>query len=299
MGLRSLCRPEYVLRPTQLFRRLYRSVASRRSGPESIRLPWGWPIEVSQNDDIGAAVLKVGVYDLVVSEAIWRLCDAGETAIDIGANLGYMTSLLARRVGSRGRVFCFEAHPEVVKDLEANVARWRPLVGDDVIKIFNLALSDRAGSIRFGTSSDFHFNRGVGRVVGPTEAVGANGSVFEVPCSPLDNFLQQTPRVGVVKIDVEGHEEAVIRGSRQAIESGRIRDWIFEHHDAYPSRVTELFEANGYRIFQIHRKFRKPILVDSAEPRSGSDCDPPSFLATLDTDRAIARMQPAGWYSLC
>lgn len=37
----------------------------------------------------------MGVYDLPVSETIWRLLDPGDYAIDVGASLGHMTGIMA------------------------------------------------------------------------------------------------------------------------------------------------------------------------------------------------------------
>src|SRR5689334_912740 len=110
-----IIKPEYIFRPLQIIRRIALGMFPPRKELVTARLPWGWDLEVHSNDELGQTILYLGVYDLVVSETIWRLTDQGDTALDIGANAGYITSLLAGRVGRSGRVLSFEAHPEIAR----------------------------------------------------------------------------------------------------------------------------------------------------------------------------------------
>jgi FkbM family methyltransferase len=262
------------------------------------QLPWGWPIQVDPTDSIGNALLRLGVYDLAVSEVLWRLTDEAETTLDIGANLGYMTALLAKRVGSRGLVLCFEPEPENAAELSRNAARWCPIIGDAVIQLFSLALSECDGTVTLERPPGFTHNRGTGRIVVKTQPEISRGSLVSVPCSTLDRCLQGFGNIGIAKMDVEGHEEAVLRGGHLSLRSHRVRDWVFEHHGAYPSAVTDLYEANGYRVFVIGRRFWKPLLLDPSTPIVRSPLMPQSFLATLDADRAKRRMGRVGWECL-
>ena len=61
-------------------------------------------------------------FDLISCEAIWRLLDEGELALDVGANIGYMTSLMAARLGKNGRVIAFEPHPVLFQEPEQMLA---------------------------------------------------------------------------------------------------------------------------------------------------------------------------------
>jgi len=298
MNPAGLVKPEYVLNPRQLFRRLYRSVRKPAAKSMTVRLPWGWPIVVSTSDDIGKSLIHVGVYDLAVSEVLWRLCDEGALALDVGANIGIMSALLACRVGAGGRVLCFEANPAVADDLRSNVSRWKALSGAAQVQIFPIALSDCEGTIRMVTPPEFKHNSGVSYVVHrPSAAAPAAESTF-VPCSQLDTFLQDTPEGGVAKMDVEGHEDAVLKGARHTLEKGIVRDWVFEHYGEYPSPVTDIFEANRYTIFQIQKRFFGPHLVPMSKTIERSTWEPQSYLATLDPDRALSRLKKTGWQVL-
>jgi FkbM family methyltransferase len=258
-------------------------------------MPWGWDIEVHTNEDLGKSILYLGVYDLVVSETIWRLAEAGETALDIGANVGYMTALLAKRVGRSGQVLGFEAHPEIAGELRANIGRWKRAFGEGVIRVYEVALSDREGTVRFEIPAQFATNRGIARVVesnGPDEP---DDHSIRVACDTLDHALVGVGTVGMAKMDVEGHEDAVLRGARGALEGRQIRDWVFEHHPPYPSPVTDIFERYGYTVFQIQKQFFGPSLVPASTPVARPLWEPPSYLATLDPDRAVRRTRALGW----
>jgi FkbM family methyltransferase len=293
--LSGLLKPEYLLNPRQLVSRLGWALSPPKQDRLTARTPWGWPIDVSSHDDISRALLHLGVYDLAVSEVICRLCDAGETALDLGANVGLVTALLARRVGATGRVLGFEAHPEIARDLRANVARWRDLPGAGAIEVFDVALSDHDGSVQLGVPADFGHNRGISRVVDGPDAGTSVVQTFAVPCATLDSFLDGVGPVGLAKMDVEGHEEAVLRGARRALDRGAVRDWVFEHHPDYPSPVTGLFEASGYALYQIHKRFFRAELVPMSRPLPRPAWEPRSYLATLDPARALGRLEAWGW----
>ena len=117
-----LNKPEYIVRPQQMMKRVLSSVLPKPRTVE-VMLPWGLRILVRPAEDIGAAIWRLGVYYLPLSEVIWRLLDPGEVAVDCGANVGYVTSLMAARVGPKGRVLSFEPHPKIFAELAANTHR--------------------------------------------------------------------------------------------------------------------------------------------------------------------------------
>ena len=106
-------RPEYIFRPFQIYQRIFNQDYSSTSKLKDVVLPWGLNIKVSTftNDTLGKALLKFGIYDLSLTEVIWRLIEPNETAIDIGANVCYVTSLMSVKVGKAEKVWCFEPNP--------------------------------------------------------------------------------------------------------------------------------------------------------------------------------------------
>src|SRR5579862_7266786 len=97
----NLLKPEYLWRPSQIVRRL----AFKPSNDViPLPLPWGCEISARSAEVIGRSIATQGVYDLPVTEAIMRLAEPGGASLDVGANIGYMSLVLARSVGPRGRV---------------------------------------------------------------------------------------------------------------------------------------------------------------------------------------------------
>jgi hypothetical protein len=62
----------------------------------------GLPVELDPQSHVGLDIVNIGVYDKVVAEAICRLSDPEEVALDIGANIGQNASIMALMVGSHG-----------------------------------------------------------------------------------------------------------------------------------------------------------------------------------------------------
>src|SRR5262249_40368249 len=120
-ALVGLLKPCYVFAPRTLVRRIGMSLRSAQTSVTRVRLPWGAEIEVNSDEGIGRELLHQGVFAIAVSEPAWRLREPGDLAVDVGANVGYMTTLFAARVGSQGRVESFEPHPGVFARLRQNM----------------------------------------------------------------------------------------------------------------------------------------------------------------------------------
>src|SRR5512138_2207904 len=124
--LNRLWRPWYVYQPAQLLRRAAAALP-RSSSPGYVPLAtsWGGRIVADPGRAIGRSLLTTRVFDLAVSEAMARLISPGDTVIDAGANVGYMTVLAAMAAGAKGRVLAFEPHSELFAILQANIAAAR------------------------------------------------------------------------------------------------------------------------------------------------------------------------------
>ena len=73
-------KPNYFFRPGQALLRLKRLLSKRQDDLNWAQtvLPWGLPIRYHPADMIGSSIFRTGLYDLCVSEAIWRLLENGE-----------------------------------------------------------------------------------------------------------------------------------------------------------------------------------------------------------------------------
>jgi FkbM family methyltransferase len=143
------------------------------------------------------------------------LCDRlgpGDVFLDIGANIGYFSTLAGRIVGADGRVVAFEPHPEARSVLQQAIAANR-LAG--IVEVVPAAVADRGGHVRLFLAGD-----SVLSTTDPSRAPAREHYAFteslEVPRISLDEWLaghqDLLPRIRAIKIDVEGTEADVLRG---------------------------------------------------------------------------------------
>jgi FkbM family methyltransferase len=283
-------KPEYFFRPSLLIARFAHAVDR---GYRVVTPSWKLSLAIDPAEEIGRALVQMGVYDLPVSEAIWRLLDPGEQAIDAGANIGYMTSIMAAKAGPCGRVIAFEPHPHLFSILQENVGRWRKFTSGRVTA-HRVALSNRSGRGTLHAPDGFERNRGLASL---NEV--DNSADIPVEVSRLDHYVRNCNAVGLLKVDVEGHELQVFQGSEMLLAGRGIRDIVFEEFRDHPTPVTVFLERFGYAIYQLDMTFWGPILTN-AHTRivRNRQWVPRSMLATHDPERARRRLAPRGWQIL-
>jgi FkbM family methyltransferase len=289
-------KPEYFFRPTQLLRRLARRRVPKDGKRRRLELPWGLDLDVRVDETIGHAVWHLGVYDLVVSEALWRLCDPGERAADVGANIGHMSSLLTRRLGDGGLVTSFEPLPALFRELEENAGRWSKRARVAKIVCEPVALSDRTGTAELVLPEKFDTNSGIAYLKG-TRPESA-GKIVEIRTRTLDERFDEASAPRVMKVDVEGAELRVFMGGDKLLRSGAVRDVVFEENERFPTAATRKLEELGFKLFRLEKTFFGPVLVDPTSPTKPGPWEPPNYLATKDVERAKLRFGPRGWRCL-
>jgi len=291
----KLCLPEYLLRPSQIARRFGRKLTPRTPA-DVAHLPWGLDLGVASEELILNAVWFKGVYDLVLSETIWRLLDEGDACLDVGAHVGYMTSIMAARVGPTGRVDSFEPHPVLCEELRANLRRWTTsTIGK--VTIHNEAVSDASGEAVLSPSSDWTTNRGTGRLAPEGDPRDGGTPGLRVVTRRLDDLFDATARVALMKLDVESHELRILNGAARLLGRRAVRDILFEDLGEHPTPAMRWLEDAGYSIFSLAKRFRGPRLCPP-DRRGASPRDDPNYLATLDPGRARQRLAPPGWQVL-
>jgi FkbM family methyltransferase len=291
----GIAHPPYLFRPTQIATRVWRELAWRSSTRGTVRLPWGLDIVVNPREAIGRNICTRGLYDLAVTEALWRLVGPGELTLDVGANIGYTAGLLAIRAGRGGHVICFEPHPEIFSRLRENVALWRTKSGCAAITLQQVALGDSVGTARLQAGGEFDRNSGTARLV--TSCDKACHDSIEVKLETLDAALAEGQHVGVMKLDAEGSEIAILRGMERILSQKRVRDIVFEEVTGFPSQTHLLLQDAGYTVMGLQATMLGVRCLAEAAPRNPAGGDPPSYLASAQPDRALKLLQPAGWQS--
>lgn len=294
--LRAIQRPEYLLRPQQIWRRLRkRSLCARNA----VQLAWGLPIELDPGSNVGLDILNLGVYDRIVPEAICRLLEPGEQAYDIGANIGQNVSMMALILGSKGRVTAFEPGPESWRLLNRNIASWERYELAP-ITVVCVGLSSRAGAGVLHESLDLGGFSLEERPPGPPRIAPEGAGGIRVELTTLDAFTPRGQEIALIKMDVEGHELAVLEGAMRLLDQQLVRDIVFEDYQPQPSAVSRRLQASGYEVFSLLPAWRKPVLLtmDELMKRGRKEFELANFLATREPQRARAKFEDAGWRCL-
>ena len=132
----------------------------------------------------------------------------GDRVLDIGANLGYYTTLFGRLVGAGGRVMAIEAAPRNAELLARNVAQ-NDLTG--VVEIVCAAAGSGDDVAPLYTSKN---NFGGHTLVKPARYA----ETIPVEVVAVDDLVASWERLDFVKIDVEGYEPMVFAGMRATLE---------------------------------------------------------------------------------
>ncbi|NCC52927.1 MAG: FkbM family methyltransferase [Spartobacteria bacterium] len=144
-----------------------------------------------------------------------RLVGQGDTVLDVGANLGCISKLLSGLVGKTGCVYSLEPVPQTYALLCNNVRR----LYMDNVQPLNVAASDRPGRVRMvvPTYTGGHENIYESRI-SLKEGPDDDQHVCMVEARTLDEVTADiSGSISFVKIDVEGHELAVLRGAQQLL----------------------------------------------------------------------------------
>jgi FkbM family methyltransferase len=176
-------------------------------------LPFEQKVELRYRETIGLSTLLEGPFERAEIEALCSYVRRGSVAVDVGANIGIHTLVLAAAVGAEGRVLAFEPVPDNVERMQHNLRT----SGLRNVDVFPLALGDSNGSVELNLSEDPAFHS----TAAPTGA-SLDRSVT-VATASLDTVLHQVhgPQVSAMKIDVEGDELPVLHGAREVIGASR------------------------------------------------------------------------------
>jgi FkbM family methyltransferase len=231
--------------------------AQCRWGPES-------RYSVRLTDRIGR-LMWAGCYEVQFVALLKCALGPGMVFVDVGAHIGYFTTLAACLVGRDGAVYSFEPDPECALCLIGNTHN------DPWVIVYDKAVGDRSGEVTlFGSSRPEE--SGWGTIFATAEA----RPQVQVPITTLDEIIcgSAIKRVDFIKLDVEGAECRVLEGGKQTIAT--YRPLVFaEVNEVCLARdgksfrdLSSFFTERTYDIWSLEEKRPESIL---AIPRERSE----------------------------
>ena len=205
---------------------------------------------------LGWHIAFFGSYEPELREIMRVVLPPEGVAIDVGANIGWHTLLMARLTGPHGRVLAVEPNPSVREDLLHNIGLNRL----SQIDILPCAVADAERSLNFVAPAANDPASASGYVVADEAAAPAS---IRVEASTLDLIAarKQLDRLDLLKIDAEGFEWPILQGGEKTI--ARFRpSIIFEYDEGSAARgggssalFSGFFRRHGYRLFAVGRNW--------------------------------------------
>jgi FkbM family methyltransferase len=154
----------------------------------------------------------------VHAHVLRRALQAGDTFVDVGANIGLFTMLAARWVGPGGRVLGIEPSRREFARLQDHVAR----NGLRQVSALRTAAGRQSGTAVLHVATGRH--AGLNTIENRFMYADVREAYTEeVPIAPIDDILAAggVDRVHVMKIDVEGREHDVVAGAQRTLTRDR------------------------------------------------------------------------------
>ena len=179
------------------------------------------------------------------------LSDPDRLSVDVGADAGDYAAFLARH--NNGCV-AFEPNPELARRIQESS-------GATGVRVHACALSDREDEVTLSIPVVDGVEHSALATIEPGNRVrDLPTRTVVVKCCRLDSFGLEP--VGVIKIDAEGHEEAVLRGCESLIERDR-PNFLIEAEDRHRpgsvQAIRQFLESRRYRGFMLERRKLRPI----------------------------------------
>ncbi|MBA7507585.1 hypothetical protein ES706_06305 [subsurface metagenome] len=186
-------------------------------------------------------------YEIETVEIMRSVLKAGDTFIDVGANIGYLSAIGASFVGKKGQVHSFEPAPKYFQRL-TKMAAANP---DYRITVNNCALGEGRGTAKLDITSlpNIGWNTMVPNFM-RSETISES---VEVPVYRLDEYIKERrlDKISLIKIDTEGFEFPVLKGLQR----------YFENTGYLPVIICEIapsaYPLLGYTLVQLSEYMKR------------------------------------------
>jgi FkbM family methyltransferase len=169
---------------------------------------------------------------------------AGDTVIDIGAHIGRYTITSSKQVGKSGKVVAIEADPDNFQLLKRNIALNNLT---NVLPLNYAVFSTRTRMKLYEQSASAKYNSLM------LARAAESKNYVEVNADTLDNILKQSGvnQVNWIKIDVEGAEFEVLKGSTEMLSGENVSLFVEIHNIEDPRHYDKVVDFLKYYNYEI------------------------------------------------
>lgn len=241
--------------------------------------------------------LLMGYYESHLVFLISQVCQRGDVCVDIGANQGYISLQMARRVGTEGCVLAIEPIEPTFERLVGNIQRNRASQVHCIHRAAGACVQSL--EIWYDPSESGHasvYNRPSEQATRVTIQVEPADSILEQHLNP-----HQLDKLIFAKIDVEGFEPLVLQGFRRTLQRSQPLLWLEKNPNCLQkggftvSDITRPLCELGYRVYEV--SFRRNFLGIASLTLSPADIHSERFNAEFDDIVAVVP-HSEGWERL-
>ena len=215
----------------------------------------GNKIFLDKNDSLNLSIN--GIYEDFETDLVKKEVRQGDVVIDIGANIGYYTTMFAKLVGNSGKVFAFEPDPTNYELLKKNI----DANGFTNVILEQKALSDNHGKMMLNLNNK--------NTAGHHLDFKNENSVNSVKVDVLsldDYFSDKNIDINFIKMDVEGAESNVIKGMRNILKTSKNLKMIVEYNPLAikqlglnPENYLDLLIKNEFLLYDVDERSKTLI----------------------------------------
>lgn len=213
----------------------------------------GFRLTIDLMDDLAPYRFLFGTYESHETGLLLRIARRGWRTIDVGANVGYYTCLLASLVGPSGSVLAIEPHPENARLVDRNI---RQNGFEAIARVIAAAAGDRAGKMPLWFRPTG--NRGDMRLTKEGDFLELGLQSIDIEVKTIDSMYGGPLPVDFVKMDVQGWECHAIRGmseifARSPQMTMLVEVWPYglEHAGSSSEELLNLLREHGFMLLEV------------------------------------------------
>jgi len=216
--------------------------------------------------------------------------DPGMTVIDVGANIGVISTICGLRVRPTGAVHSFEPLSSTFGFLEKNIST-NGL--EEIVTANRLAVSNKSGDLVKLDYSDRHSDLTRLSISDSNKRDSFISGYEQVSTVTLDDYVasHNIQTVDFLKIDVEGAELLVLDGAHEVIERHHptilceFNQVALDQLGGSTRQLWDKWTGYGYLLFDYNRRAKRLIRCLTA-PQGGS----PTYIGTPDPERLVHQL---------
>lgn len=190
-------------------------------------------------------------YEPEIVDIILRNLDPNKDAVNVGANIGLFTNLMASKLNENARVLAIEPTPNAFKLLEQNVVQNN---NKNKVVLFNGIATNEPGNYKINIVEGKEEYSSVGNIVHPS-VKNQEFRTIEVKGETVDNLVKLNSIIpGIIVIDVEGAESLVLKGSMETLEKyhpiiiSELNDDLLKTLNTSSTKVIEILNSLNYTV---------------------------------------------------